>query len=193
MADQKPDVVVVMGDHQREQFLTDNQPAILIYSGETIENGVLPLPATAPEFWKIARSQYHEAEHPRACPVAADFARYLTASLVDEGFDISHSEKLPRPRGEGHAYGFVQDRLMGDLTVPIVPVMLNTYFPPNQPSPARCFALGQGLATAVWAWPEGPAWCRFCSCFGPGFGCHVCVGARCPGGRLVGRPSTAGA
>ena len=44
---------------------------------------------------------------------------------------------------------------MGDLTVPIVPVMLNTYFPPNQPSRARCFALGQGLATAVRAWPEG--------------------------------------
>jgi hypothetical protein len=31
MADQKTDVVVVMGDHQREQFLADNQPAILIY------------------------------------------------------------------------------------------------------------------------------------------------------------------
>lgn len=155
MADQKPDVVVIIGDDQHEQFLTDNQPAILIYSGETIENGVLPLPATAPEYWKTARSQYHEAEQPRDYPVAADFARHLTSSLVDDGFDISHSEKLPRPTGEGHAYGFVHHRLMRDLTVPIVPVMLNTYFPPNQPSPARCFALGQGLAKAVRAWPEG--------------------------------------
>ena len=50
MADQKPDVVVIMGDDQHEQFLTDNQPAILIYLGETIENGVLPPPATAPEY-----------------------------------------------------------------------------------------------------------------------------------------------
>ena len=114
MADQKPDVVVIIGDDQHEQFLTDNRPAILIYSGETIENGVLPLPATAPEYWKTARSQYHEAEQPRDYPVAADFARHLTSSLVDDGFDISHSEKLPRPTGEGHAYGFVHHRLMRD-------------------------------------------------------------------------------
>ncbi len=33
----------------------------------------------------------------RGYPVAADFARHLTSSLVDDGFDISHSEKLPRP------------------------------------------------------------------------------------------------
>jgi len=149
-----PDVVVIIGDDQHEQFLTDNQPAILIYSGETIENGVSPLPATAPEYWKRARSQYHQAEAPRDYPVAAAFARHLTVSLVDAGFDISHSEKLPRPSGEGHAYGFVHHRLMNGHAIPIVPVMLNTYFPPNQPTPARCFALGEALADAVRAWPE---------------------------------------
>ena len=70
------------------------------------------------------------------------------------GFDISHSEKLPRPTGEGHAYGFVHHRLMTGYTAPIVPVMLNTYYPPNQPTPARCFALGQALGDAVREWPE---------------------------------------
>ena len=51
------DVIVIIGDGQHEQFLSDNQQAVLIYSGETIENGALPLPATAPKYWKTARSQ----------------------------------------------------------------------------------------------------------------------------------------
>jgi len=150
----RPDVVVVVGDDQHEQFLEDNQPAVLIYSGETIENGVSTLPATAPDYWKRARAQYHEAEQPREYPVAAKFARHLTEFLVDADFDISHSERLPRATGEGHAYGFVHHRLMTGYTAPIVPVMLNTYYPPNQPTPARCFALGRALGDAVGTWPK---------------------------------------
>ena len=33
---------------------------------------------------------------------------------------------------------------MGAVPVPVVPVFLNAYYPPNQPSPARCLALGRG-------------------------------------------------
>lgn len=36
--------------------------------------------------------------------------------------------------------------------LPIVPVLLNTYFPPNQPSPARCYRLGQAIRAAVDLW-----------------------------------------
>lgn len=154
LAEVKPDVVIIVGDDQKEQFLEDNLPAMLIYSGETIDNDILPLPASAPEYWKTARSQFHEAETRRTYPVASGLARHLTESLVAGGFDISHSEKLPRPRGEGHAYGFVHRRLMTRYLVPIVPVVLNTYYPPNQPSPARCFAFGRALADAVRSWPE---------------------------------------
>ena len=154
LAEARPDVVVVVGDDQKEQFLEDNLPAMLIYSGETIENSVSPLPETAPEYWKRARSQFHEKSGPKDYPVAGAFARHLTASLVAADFDISHSERLPRPIGEGHAYGFVHQRLMTRRIAPIVPVVLNTYYPPNQPSPRRCFALGRALADAVRAWPE---------------------------------------
>lgn len=154
LAEVRPDVVVIVGDDQKEQFLEDNLPAMLIYSGETVENDVLPLPASAPAYWKTARSQFHEPVKRREYPVAAGLARHMTASLVQAGFDVSHSERLPRPRGEGHAYGFVHQRLMRDNIAPIVPVVLNTYYPPNQPTPRRCFALGQGLAAAVESWPE---------------------------------------
>ena len=38
--------------------------------------------------------------------------------------------------------------------VPIVPVALNTYFPPNQPRPRRCYALGQAIREAVRGGPS---------------------------------------
>lgn len=91
---------------------------MLICSGETIENEVLPLPETAPECWKKVRSQYHEVEQPREYAVASGLVRQLTQSLVTAGFDISHSEKLPRLTGEGHAHGFVHHRLMMGYTAP---------------------------------------------------------------------------
>ena len=36
--------------------------------------------------------------------------------------------------------------------MPVVPVFLNTYFPPNQPRPRRCYALGQAIRKAVEAY-----------------------------------------
>ena len=38
--------------------------------------------------------------------------------------------------------------------MPTVPIMLNTYYPPNQPTPRRCYAMGQALRQAVESWPE---------------------------------------
>jgi len=35
----------------------------------------------------------------------------------------------------------------------VVPVFLNTYYPPNQPTPARCHAIGRAIRAAVESWP----------------------------------------
>ena len=37
----------------------------------------------------------------------------------------------------------------GQQAIPIVPVLLNAYFPPNQPFPKRCFAFGKALRKAI--------------------------------------------
>jgi 3-O-methylgallate 3,4-dioxygenase len=37
--------------------------------------------------------------------------------------------------------------------VPAVPIFLNTYFPPNQPRPRRCYEFGQAVRKAVEAFP----------------------------------------
>jgi 3-O-methylgallate 3,4-dioxygenase len=150
----KLDALIVIGDDQHEQFHEDNMPSILVYWGETIENNVLQLSEESPEWWKRARSQYHEAEGIREYPVAHELGRHLIGHLVEHDFDVSHSRKLPRERGEGHAFGFVHRRLMGERIVPILPVAMNTYFPPNQPTPRRCQALGAAIREAVRTWSE---------------------------------------
>lgn len=154
LADAQLDTVVVVGDDQKEQFLEDNMPAILVYWGETIVNEVLQMSAESPEWWRRARSQYHEESAAHAYPVASALGLHTIEHLIAREFDVSHSKELPRARGEGHAFGFVHRRLMRDRGVPVLPVVLNTYFPPNQPTPKRCYALGTAIREAMESFPD---------------------------------------
>ncbi len=149
LAKARLDALIIVGDDQHEQFFEDNMPAMLIYWGETIENNPLRMAEDAPQFWRKARSQFHAGDKPRQYPVASRLGLHLIESLIEQGFDVSHSKKLSKEHGEGHAFGFVHVRMMQDKVVPIVPLALNTYFPPNQPRPRRCFQLGQALRKAV--------------------------------------------
>jgi 3-O-methylgallate 3,4-dioxygenase len=130
------DALVVVGDDQEELFHHDNMPAIGLYYGETIR-GRLPYQK------EIVESDY---------PCDAALARHLIASLQHDGFDLSVVLGLRDDQREGHAYSFVHRFYLPD-GVPIVPVFLNAYYPPNQPSPARCVALGESLRRAVEAFP----------------------------------------
>ena len=153
IAQAKLDALIVVGDDQREQYFEDNMPAFLVYCGATIANSTLQLPAGAPEYWKRARSIYHEPDAPREYPVARELGLHLVESLLDAEFDVAFSEKLAQPRGEGHAFGFVHRRLLGANATPIVPLVVNTYYPPNQPRPRRCFRLGSAVKEAVARFP----------------------------------------
>ncbi|HKQ28826.1 MAG TPA: protocatechuate 3,4-dioxygenase [Burkholderiales bacterium] len=148
------DAIVIVGDDQREQYFEDNMPAFLVYCGETIRNQPLPADDGSPAYWRRARSQYHEAELARDYPVDAALARHMVEHLVAHDFDVSYSDALSRERGEGHAFGFVHRRLLDGETLPIVPVVVNTYYPPNQPRPARCYRFGQALRKAIESWPQ---------------------------------------
>ena len=153
LAAEAPDVLVVIGDDQGEWFSADNQPALCIYWGESVENlpppreGLLPLRRLS--YWG-----YYGDGTNRAFPVDAALGKYLVETLTHEHeFDVAHVRVQPRHGPFGHAWGFVHQRLMGDRIVPIVPVLLNTYFPPNQPTPKRCYGLGRAIRQAVEAWP----------------------------------------
>jgi 3-O-methylgallate 3,4-dioxygenase len=153
LADEAPDAVIVIGDDQGEWFSPDHQPALCIYWGEKVENLPPPLETVAPirrlSYWGL----YGDGSN-RAFPVAAALARHLIETLTHEfEFDLAHIRVQPRHGPFGHAWSFVHQRLMGDRVVPIVPVLLNTYYPPNQPTPKRCYELGQAIRQAVEAWP----------------------------------------
>jgi aromatic ring-opening dioxygenase catalytic subunit (LigB family) len=88
-------------------------------------------------------------------PNASELASYLIDSLTQREFEVTRCSQLKETRGIGHAFGFLYQRLWPDCTVPIVPVMLNTYFPPNVPTPKRCFQLGETLREAIADWSGG--------------------------------------
>jgi 3-O-methylgallate 3,4-dioxygenase len=132
------DALIIVGDDQEELFHHDNMPAIGIYYGDTIR-GRLPY-----------QTEIQEADYP--CHTV--LARHLIAALQQDGFDLSVMRSLTEGRREGHAYSFVHRFYLPDGPVPIVPVFLNAYYPPNQPSPSRCVALGEALRRAVEAFPQ---------------------------------------
>jgi 3-O-methylgallate 3,4-dioxygenase len=99
----------------------------------------------------------HEPEADREYPVKADLASWLTRRLCDRDFDIAAMDGLTPGQFEGHAFQFIHRRLMAETErqrLPVIPVILNTFDPPNQPTPRRCVALGQALRELVAEWPQ---------------------------------------
>jgi 3-O-methylgallate 3,4-dioxygenase len=90
----------------------------------------------------------------------------MIENVVADGFDVAALTQLPYgPLGNsvGHAYGFIYRRLMRDSVIPNIPVFINTYYPPNQPTAGRCFDFGRSLAHAISSWPEDRTVCIFAS------------------------------
>jgi len=147
------DALIVVGDDHKEIYHDDNLPAFVVYHGETIRN--VPLNGfSGPDWARRAPARYYEEKEPREYPVESRLALHLIGELVDREFDPVASDALPEGKGEGHAFAFVRKRLMEDQSLPVVPVFINTYFPPNQPTPRRCYKLGQALREAVESYPS---------------------------------------
>jgi 3-O-methylgallate 3,4-dioxygenase len=146
------DALIVVGDDQDELYHHENMPGILVYYGATIPNVPLGPEFKGPEWARRATARWYEEREPRDYPVDARLARHLIDALIDREFDIAASAAVPDGQGECHAIGFVHKRIMKD-PVPIVPICINTYYPPNQPTPRRCYKLGQAIRAAVESYP----------------------------------------
>jgi len=150
------DAIVIFGDDQHEQFDDTNMPAIAIYHGERV-------PVTEPRRATIPWTGPAEARHHisalalptlEAYPNAAELAGHIVTALTEQEFDLARCDKL-RTAGIGHAFAFLYQRLWPECNVPIVPIMLNTYYPPNQPTPRRAYALGAAVRRALEGWQGG--------------------------------------
>jgi hypothetical protein len=170
-----PDVVIMFGDDQSEWFFEDNYPSISLYWGDSVNiigqehHGPYPyLPTESMEY-----------------PVDSKLGLHLLESLMDRDFDIAHARYQPEkyggkigpatwyldmerstaPRAFGlpHAYAFPINRWFGGKHVPIVPITMNTCYPPNWISPRRAYALGKACREAVDAWDSNKKVAFACS------------------------------
>jgi 3-O-methylgallate 3,4-dioxygenase len=151
LAEAAADVVIIVGDDQDEVLHEDNQPAVLVYWGEDIHGRPRHYADSVAAGIRAAGWAFGEVE--RDYPVASGLGRFVIEELTKAQFDVASSRRLPGHSAMGHAFAFVYRRLMDREIVPTLPVMLNTYLPPNQPTPGRCYALGRALRAAVEAWP----------------------------------------
>lgn len=148
----QPDAVVIIGDDQHEQFFEDNMPMFSIYYNETVEQRTHGAQGRR-SWWNVEAA--HPDEVQKVSPAHPELARHFIRELISKGFDIATSNKLRAEIGVGHAFTFVINRILSGDSMPIVPLMVNAFFPPNQPLPGRCYALGKALAEAVKSWKAG--------------------------------------
>ena len=151
----KLDALVVLGDDQYELFHDQHMPAIGIYYGETIRNAAQP-PSPPDDWYKRAQMRRREPGAPVDYPGHRRLALHLIEGLVAREFDVSAIAGLPPDQHEGHAYSFIHYRYLKGAAkvVPMIPVFINTYNPPNPPTPRRCVRLGAALKELIAAYPE---------------------------------------
>ncbi len=120
--------------------------------------------------WRYAEDLKTELWYPQEekdYPVAGPFAKRLITDLCSLGFDPAHSQRYLDGQGMSHSFGYVYHRIMTEKVFPIIPVNINTYYPPNQVTPlratrsARRFVRRSRLGpkiSAWWSWrPAGSA------------------------------------
>lgn len=149
-----PDVVIIIGDDQSELFGPANQPAFAVYHGDEIVM-LDKVDEETPQWMRTVRHGYL-MDDAHKVPGAPDFALELIEGLMDRHVDVAVSDRVENPEQAafGHAYGFIVKRLFRGRPIPVVPVLLNTYFPPNVPTAARCFDVGQAIRDVVQASPS---------------------------------------
>ena len=155
------DALIIVGDDQHELFLDDHMPSIAIFHGATIRNARRQ--EAPPQDWFRNRQMRRlEPEGDVDYPCHPPLARHLIEGLVEAEFDVSAIGGLGAEQYEGHAYSFIHRWYLnggGPLapagttyqptSLPVVPIFLNTYNPPNQPTPRRCVKLGYALRDLI--------------------------------------------
>jgi hypothetical protein len=149
-----PDVVVIIGDDQQELFSPANQPAIAVFHGDEIKTTGRLGADELPE-WVHAMADGYMMDAVHTVPGASALAIDVIQGLLDRDVDVAASARVDDPvkAGFGHAYGFIVKRLLRGRPTPVLPILLNTYYPPNVPSARRCHDIGAALRAAVEASP----------------------------------------
>ena len=138
----RPDVLIVVGDDQHENLIDDNMPPFTIFMGADAEASV-----------SLRYLNQAKSENRTKYQIDAKMAEALITGLMEKGFDPSYSKKTRYDGGLGHAFARVLKFLVPENNCRVIPVMVNTYYPPA-PSAKRCLSFGQALAASIRQFPR---------------------------------------
>jgi hypothetical protein len=141
-----PDVLVMVGDDQQELFHDDNMPALCVYWGQHIPY----VPRHGSGTSALVGQLYPPS--PMSYEGAPDLALHIIGSFMEQGVDVAHSRQIAEGGSISHSLSFVYARILRGRSIPVVPVLQNTYFPPNQPTPRRSYEFGVALRNAIERW-----------------------------------------
>ncbi|MGD9711377.1 MAG: hypothetical protein AB7V46_04830 [Thermomicrobiales bacterium] len=143
LAKAAPDVVVVIGDDQGELFPLSNTPAISVYYGEEIATNDVWGRDDKPA-WMNEMAKGYLMDEVHRFPGMPELGLAMIEGFIANHVDVGAASKVDDPvkAGFGHAFGFIAQRLFRERAIPMLPVLLNTYFPPNVMRSERAFQIG---------------------------------------------------
>jgi len=125
----RPDVICVIGGDHIEGFFLNAVPAFAVYVGATVSG----------QFGRYAYTfRVHES-----------LARAILEQGIEREFDLTYSQDVALD----YAFYVPLHFTLPDASLPIVPLYVNVYLPP-QPTPRRCYAWGSALRAILDARPE---------------------------------------
>jgi hypothetical protein len=133
--------LIVVGDDQHENLVDDNMPPFTIFMGNDAEASI-----------SLRYLNQAKSDNRTRYQIDAKMAEALITGLMDHGFDPSYSKKTRYDGGLGHAFARVLKFLVPENNCRVIPVMVNTYYPPA-PSAKRCLDFGQTLAALIRQYP----------------------------------------
>jgi hypothetical protein len=169
----RPDLVVIFGDDQYENFIEDIVPPFCVYIVDQMASRPFDTAAAArpqSNFWNEPNDQvFHHRGHTEA-------ARFVTNRLAAAGIALPYAYRLRYERGLAHA--FINTLLFLDIDrrgfdYPVLPFHVNCYGgalvrsrggqiapgdiaaepDPPAPSATACFDVGRAIGTAFAASP----------------------------------------
>jgi hypothetical protein len=172
----KPDLVLIWGDDQYENFREDVVPPFCVYILDKVEDQ--PFLRTAS--YRLSDPQNvwgYPKDHVLTIRGHREGARDLARGLLESGFDVPYAYATHHIKGLAHAFRnsvLYLDYDKRGFPYPVVPFHVNCYgsslirnrggggaeaeaagreFDPPAPSPRRCFELGAAIARILRASP----------------------------------------
>ena len=151
IADVAPDVIVVISNPHGVAPSDRMEPVFGIYMSDS-ESAV-----ERSGHQTSARRQKSDDQPPAARRIedyatSPGLADQLMQSLITDGFDVASCFQSHPTAGIEGPFTFPYDLFLPDRTsTAVVPFLLSRYLP-HQPTPARCYAVGQAIRRSIEAW-----------------------------------------